>query len=59
MRNGNFMWPCAKNEVSPAVPALCGAELNVNPGEIIGTLDNVVHIFSRFMIIELSYKVFH
>ena len=45
MRNGNFLWSSAKipsgskTEVSPAAAALCGVELNVNPGEVVGMLD--------------------
>jgi len=49
MRNGNFLWPSAKfssgskAEVSPASPspALRGAELTVNPGEVVAVVGSV------------------
>jgi len=47
MRNGNFLWSSAKipsgskTEVSPAAAALCGVELNVNPGEVVAVVGPV------------------
>ena len=34
MKNGNFLW--ASKSSSAAAPALCGAELSVKPGEVVG-----------------------
>ena len=42
MKNGNFLWSSAKPSVggstkpTPAAAALCGAEVDVKPGEIVG-----------------------
>ena len=33
MKNGNFLWA---SRASSAAPALCGADLSVKPGEIVG-----------------------
>jgi len=44
MRNGNFLWPSAsKAEISPVAPspAIRGAELTVNPGEIVAVVGSV------------------